>query len=543
MRSLRALSIFIIVGIIAMIFPSPPSVLADPVATAWNRKVEIIIQQTKIDATLTDFPVLLTKDNIPSEACDADGTYPAKNGGGDLHFTSDANGNSPLPLEIVDFVTNNNPANCVVEMYVKVPSISATEDTSIWMWYNTNDVSNSQPAPSDPAGSDNVWNSNYKGVWHLDESSGTRSDATSNNNDLTDNNTVASGSGKIGTAADFELDNTESLSRSDASQTGLDITGDMTFSTWVKLETVLSSPEALTFGSKFDTVGNQRGYIFRTENLSGTNYLSSVISDDGTDPGNTVERVTWSPSSSTWYHVGMSYDASAGEVAFFVNGQQHGSIQTGAKQSIYNNSASFRLGTWDALANMYDGLMDEFRIAAVETADAWFKAEYENANDPGAFMIEQTPADGTTAPPESSIIKPANQNITSSTTLTNDTDLTFTLAANTSYVVNGGLFATSASATPDIKIGFTVPTGATMDIAYMSQTGNNRTAELLETTNTPSSNIPIAANQTTIIQVFGSIVTGGSGGTLQLKWAQNTSNATATTMKQGSFMTVTEAIE
>jgi hypothetical protein len=79
-----------------------------------------------------------------------------------------------------------------------------------------------------------------KAYWPLDETSGTREDAHGAN-DLTDNNTVSSGTGKVGTAADFEADNNESLSIVDNADLR---TGDIDFSVsiWVKFETASSYP-------------------------------------------------------------------------------------------------------------------------------------------------------------------------------------------------------------------------------------------------------------------------------------------------------------
>src|SRR3989344_9339631 len=111
-RRTKSMALVALFALLFSVFPPPQPAYA-ALDTEPTRKVEIVIQASKIDATLTDFPVLLTEDNIPSEACDADGTSPAQNGGGDVRFTSDENGNSMLPLEVVDFITDNNPANCV----------------------------------------------------------------------------------------------------------------------------------------------------------------------------------------------------------------------------------------------------------------------------------------------------------------------------------------------------------------------------------------------------------------------------------------------
>jgi hypothetical protein len=60
--------------------------------SGWGRKAALTISATKVDADLTNWTLVLTKDTLPSEMFDADGSYPALNGGGDIRFSSDAAG-------------------------------------------------------------------------------------------------------------------------------------------------------------------------------------------------------------------------------------------------------------------------------------------------------------------------------------------------------------------------------------------------------------------------------------------------------------------
>ncbi len=88
MKYRKHISLFAIFALLLTAFP-PPQTAEAAFDNEPTRKVEIQIQSNKVDATLTDFPVLLTEDNMPSEACDADGTSPAQNGRRDIRFTSD----------------------------------------------------------------------------------------------------------------------------------------------------------------------------------------------------------------------------------------------------------------------------------------------------------------------------------------------------------------------------------------------------------------------------------------------------------------------
>ena len=230
----------------------------------------------------------------------------------------------------------------------------------------------------------------------------------------------------------------------------------------------------------------------------------------------------------------------------YINGVSDAVKTDSVEPSIVNSTADFRISSGvGGGSNQFfmDGMVKEGRTSSTTRSTSWISTEYNNQNDPATFAIEQAPQDGSTAPASASVVKPADETVTSSTTLQNDDDFVFALEANTEYVINGGVFATSTSAQPDVKIGFTVPSGATMDIGYLAQGGNTRSAELLETSGGASGQIDIPANVNTIIQPFGSVVTGGTAGNLTFQWAQFSSNATATKIKQGSFMTVTEVTE
>lgn len=167
----------------------------------------------------------------------------------------------------------------------------------------------------------------------------------------------------------------------------------------------------------------------------------------------------------------------------------------------------------------------------------------------GSTIIDPTPSNNTaslvtdiTCPVATTAVrKTSDESVTSSTTLQNDDELKLALESGKSYAINGALFATSSSATPDIKIAFTTPSGTTMDIGFMAAFGGSlRRAELLDTSGAESSRIAIGANNTTIIQLMGTLEVGVTAGDVTLQWAQRTSNGNATTVTEGSFLSIVE---
>lgn len=209
---------------------------------------------------------------------------------------------------------------------------------------------------------------NLVSYWKLEETSGTRVDAHGSN-DLTDVDTVTSGTGKIDTAADFERTNTEWLTITDAAQSGLDLTSDCSFNLWQNLESLPTGGAQYSYISKFLSTGNQRSYILYLVESAGTitlNFLSYTNGSTGT-----TKTVTWAPSTATWYMVTMTYTAAAGEVRFYVDGTQLGTTQTGAGTSIFNGTAPFDIGDVNQFGTLgFDGLLDEVSVHSRVLSDS-----------------------------------------------------------------------------------------------------------------------------------------------------------------------------
>ena len=195
--------------------------------------------------------------------------------------------------------------------------------------------------------------------WKLDESSGDAADAHGSNT-LTNTNTVPYGTGKINNGAQFASSSTKYLSITDEEQTGLDITGNLSVSFWVNWSTVPTSNETLTrLFTKSSHLGDQRQYYGDIYRTGGVTYLRLIL---GNGVDTSASQVTWSPSTSTWYHISMTYEASTKYVKFYVNGSQEGTTQTNGYSSIYNGSSPFYLCSYLGNTNIGDGTIDEFGI-------------------------------------------------------------------------------------------------------------------------------------------------------------------------------------
>jgi len=132
--------------------------------------------------------------------------------------------------------------------------------------------------------------------------------------------------------------------------------------------------------------------------------------------------------------------------------------------------------------------------------------------------------------------KTADESVTSSATLQNDDHLLLAVGASEVWEFEAFILTTSASQTPDIKLTFTVPTGAT--ISWVGNSVDNTAVSnfLPVTASGTAIAPPIAANFTTIVRIRGVVETGSTSGNLQLQWSQNQSNNNAVTVKANSFL-------
>jgi hypothetical protein len=139
-------------------------------------------------------------------------------------------------------------------------------------------------------------------------------------------------------------------------------------------------------------------------------------------------------------------------------------------------------------------------------------------------------------------------NASTGTTLQDDNELFLTLNANTTYALSIAILAIEAAGTGiDIKMAWTQPSGATLDLATAApHTAWNASSAALETewaswsgeTGTTTSSINFGTTNSAKFGYHfeGSITLGANSGLLRLQWAQVNLSASNLTVKAGSRM-------
>ncbi|MFE7947421.1 hypothetical protein [Streptomyces sp. NPDC057426] len=141
------------------------------------------------------------------------------------------------------------------------------------------------------------------------------------------------------------------------------------------------------------------------------------------------------------------------------------------------------------------------------------------------------------------VTKTATESVTSSTTLQDDDELFVSVEANATYVVDMMLIHSSATA-GDIKIGWSVPAGASFSWTGQGASNTATSSFTVADSNMAGRNAAESlefgggAGTATRADVSGTLITSATAGALQFQWAQRVSDATATQVRAGTWLSV-----
>lgn len=134
------------------------------------------------------------------------------------------------------------------------------------------------------------------------------------------------------------------------------------------------------------------------------------------------------------------------------------------------------------------------------------------------------------------VSKAADETRNSTTTLTVDDTLSFTMAANTKYRVRMMVVGYCA-ATPDFKWRHAGPASPTLVVLRRrAMYGTSSETNIGIDTAYSAADLLISGETSFVIELFGVIHNGATPGDFEFRWAQNTSDAGNTTVRAGSFL-------
>ena len=331
-------------------------------AQSWSNgyafRRAITIDHTKVPNTdQANFPVLISG-TYPYLAGTSSGGDVTSSSGYDIIFASDSAGTSLLPFERESYSGSTGAVN----YWVKVPTLSHTTDTVIYMFYGNGSIT------TDPSSKTAVWDTNYKGVWHLPNGTSLSAiDSTSNANNGTPYGNVSAAAGKIDGASSSPGGTGNGISTTNSITPD---TSPFTYSFWVN-----SVAGGSTIWRGQDGFGN--GWSAGVS--VGSNFTFSIVNSAPTQINLTSNTTVVA---NTWYHVVAVWAPGSG-MKLYVNGALDAS-NTNSSTTLRSSTKGLQFLISNG-GSSFNGVLDEVEVSNAARAADWIAAEYNNQNSPATF--------------------------------------------------------------------------------------------------------------------------------------------------------------
>lgn len=304
----------------------------------WKYRKKVVLDTTAqggdIKEAVADFPLLVRLHSGNFTVANA------KNDGSDVRFVA-ADDKTPLKYHIERY----DPAEEMVLVWVKVPSVPAAGQDFIWLYYGNG-------AAADGQDTGGTYDTSQLAVYHFGEKEGAPQDATAYKNHS------KAFTGKQGAAAAIgrgvALKDGEHLAI--AKSPSLSFAKGFTFSAWVRMD------RAQTGGRLFSWDDGKQ---------------SVVISVDGTKLRCEISGRTRTASTpvdlpvAKWVHVAVTAEGGK-ELAIYTDGRQRTTGKLNA--ALPEPAADISIGASTDGKHAFAGTLDEVGIAGVSRSAAWVRA-------------------------------------------------------------------------------------------------------------------------------------------------------------------------
>ncbi len=299
-----------------------------------------------VSSDLLDFPLKIDFESGRIKTQSNGGQLMHENGW-DIRFTA-SDGISLLDHDM----DSQDVVNGRILAWVRIPNLSATEDTEIYMYFSHPGV-NENPSTTD------TWPSEYLGVWHM-ELAGVDASRHGNNAKVLG---TSDGPEKIGLSRSFDGVDDYLLVPYNLS---LQIDQGICIETWIQIGDDDEIAEA----------------IFTKEDDYTFWYAKEILRF--TIAGKSLEK-PFHFEDNTWYHVYAIYDRSF--MRLFVDGTEIGSL---ANTSAVTNNANTEviIGDYTFLsAAEFYGYMDEMRMSTQIPSIDWIRTNYRNQTSTSFYSM------------------------------------------------------------------------------------------------------------------------------------------------------------
>lgn len=335
------------------------------------------------NGTVNNFPLLVSVQDDELKY-GVSGAKVGQPNGEDIVFTS-SDGVTKLPHEIESY----NGATGTLVAWVKVPTITSS-GTSLFIYMGRT----SGASMEDPT---NVWDSNYKGVWHLEQSPSYNatppqmSDSTSNGNNGTSYGSMVNAdsvTAQIYKGLEFDavhdgsgIDDVVKVNAG-ASVNNLP---DLTIEGWINST---DNTNETNNGRIMDKRTSGSGWAFIAKDNNAIRFYANHAS------GALDVNATGINENTGWHHVAVSWDGgtTASGVKFYVDGilkttntttNGSGARSDDSAQSIYFGDC----GNLSTSSCALKGKLDELRLSNSVRPIEWIKASFINQDDPSTVTL------------------------------------------------------------------------------------------------------------------------------------------------------------
>jgi hypothetical protein len=326
--------------------------------SGWNYRKAITIDKTQVNGTLTNFPLLVRIDGDTSFAA-----Y-AQSDADDFVFTNSSDGKLDHEVELYNSTTGQLVA------WVRIPSLTNASNTTLYLYFGNSTATSQQNKTG-------VWDTSYRGVWHLGDTSTNIIDSRlTNNATKAGTSNPAAVAGLCGVAQNYSS-TSDYINLSGSTDFNLATsTSEVTLSAWIKTIAGDASIFGLRDSAGLPVLDLQLGTDGVDNNNNG---IPSFIVRDDAGNGLTHIHASSSVNNNSWRYIVASRNSSKG-LTIIVDG---GVVATGTDTmgtSVTTTSGYRRIGDEalnGGIANM-NGLIDEARFSATARSSQWVQTEYNN---------------------------------------------------------------------------------------------------------------------------------------------------------------------
>lgn len=343
---------YLLVFVVLFLF-APPSAHALWLDSNWDYRVKIEIAPSKVGSSITNFPVYFDLAGMPASFWSIATT-------GDVRVV-ESDEVTETAFEIVSFSTSTARG----ELHFLADSLSNVSTSTFYIYYGN--PAASAYAVNATFGRNNVW-SNYLGVYHMHDTSGSVVNSVGSNNLTVTGSPIYSSASQIYNGIDYS-----GTGQYHRGTTGGTTDEPLTMQAWFNGDTVtgaLSIAAMGTFG------GDDQALIVVNGSLWALSQAGSNVQAQGAT----------SLSTGVWYMGHAVYRTSGTLREIYLNGVSDGTNSTGA--TVGAGTAMYIADRpRSAGGQLFNGKIDEVRFRASELLPAWITTEYNNQSSTSTFFF------------------------------------------------------------------------------------------------------------------------------------------------------------